>query len=115
MGHDLGAALKFWFGDFRPPSWGEIQGRLIAYGSDSVVAAYKECVNADNEAHFKFSVWKSAYDHAKANESLDSTSDDPSYEKASNRMHEANDIANEKDQTLIDLIRNELQSRPSAS
>jgi len=49
MGRDVGKALRFWFGGYQPPGWGEVQGRLVAYASDAVVDAYRESGAAETK------------------------------------------------------------------
>src|SRR5271166_835692 len=107
MGRDLDTATRFWFGDYHPPGSFEIQGRLVAYASDAIVAAYKESVRADNEASFCFSVWRGIYDSLKGRRDLVSSDDDPKQLNAKNKLEDAEKTAEEKDQTLITLIRNE--------
>ena len=110
-GRDLGTAMRFWFGAYQPPGWSELQGRLVAYASDAVVAAYKESGAADSEARHKFDAWQTAYDQARGNPL---TGDDPAEGEAKDRLFAAERAAREKDQELIDLIRSELLRPPAA-
>jgi len=114
MRRNIDTATRFWFGNYRPPGWGEIQGRLVAYASDAIVTAYEESGNADNEAVFRFDVWKSTYNRMlKENPELEFSDDDPRQVDAKSRLRDMEQKANEKDQVLIDLIRSELHSRPT--
>ncbi len=114
MGRDMSQATRWWFGGYKPPGGGEIQGRLVAYASDAIVAACEDSSKAETEAFVKFMVWKSAYDRMlKERPDLDFSDDDPEQVRASEGLHSAQGKAREKDQALIKLIRSELHSRPS--
>jgi len=90
MGRDMSPATRWWFSGYKPPGGGEIQGRLVAYASDAIVAAYEESGKAESQAFLKFSVWKSAYDRVhKERPDLEFSDDDPEQVRASKALHSA--------------------------
>lgn len=101
-------------GDYRPAAWRTMQGRLVAYASDVIVAAYKESEDTDNRAFFSWIGWRNAYGvMLKVNPDIEDYDDDPRQLKAKNKLRDAERKAHEKDQVVIDLIRSELHSRPN--
>jgi hypothetical protein len=79
--------------ELEPPGLFETEGRLFAYGSDDVLAAYDATQEADRQVVDRYLTWKALGEHREA-------------------IDEALQLAERKEQALLQLIRSELRRRP---
>lgn len=109
--------LKEFYENYELPAMFETQGRLVAYASDTVMAAF----NASRGAHAKVQV---QYGHraalresarlAQESGRLEGVPDGDTMLDAQRQLDIALEAADAADQTLIDVIRVELRSKPEA-
>jgi hypothetical protein len=96
------------YGDFKPAPMLEIQGRVTSYSSEAVRAAFESAERADNDFRVIQIMSIPLLRASKDPDSADVLA-------AKSKIRAADDDAEEKDQELIKLIRNELHSKPSLS
>lgn len=103
--------------NYKPPPWFELQGRICAYASDAVVAAYELAHTSDNEVSNLWIKWRTLADEAqrtaKAGDIATARAGIDALKTAAEAIQVALKDAEEKDQALIKLIRSELRLRPS--
>jgi hypothetical protein len=113
------AQLKEVLDRSQPPGWFQTQGRLNAYASDAVREAFEETVRADSMVRRHYEHWQVLHEGAKvAAESglMDvAARDSDEAVKARKDIPPALGEAQERDQALIKLIRDELRGKPEAA
>lgn len=107
---------KSWFGNYEPPGWVVIQGRLLAYGSDEIVAANQEAHAANDRIAWSYERWRTLADKARQaigdQDIINVQGGAHALGVAAQNVEEELKEAEEKDRVLIKLIRAELHSRP---
>lgn len=105
--------------DSQPPDWFQTQGRLNAYASDAVREAFEEAGRIDSAVRRHYEHWQTLHESAKlAAESgrVDvAARDSDEAVKARKYIAPALAEAQDKDQALIKVIRDELRSKPEAA
>jgi hypothetical protein len=92
------------FGGYKPPGSFEIHGRLAACGSRTIITAYEAAHAAHQEAARLFAQWSDL---------LQSSDNSRAIEKAHEAFNAARDRTDHTAQAVIDLINDELTSKPS--
>lgn len=119
LDEDSEEQLKSFFDSYESPGWFQAHARLTAYASDAVLKAFDETTRADSEVRGHYEQWKMLFEDAKlAAESgrMDAAAQDSELAlKARRNITPALAEAQEKDQALIKLIREELRSKPEAT
>lgn len=109
--------LREFFDGYEPPGWFQVQVRAVAYASDRVLGAFDEAELAHRKVWGCYRRWvELAEDNQLAVEAGNpSAVDGGAAITARKAIDPALDEAEEKDQALVDLIRDELRSKPEAA
>lgn len=100
------------------PGWNEAQARLVPYASREVLIAYNRCQEADSEVWWLHDQWLGMNETnrlAAEPGSRERHIDEEVLREAGDAVSVAVSAAMDRDQALIDLIRDELASRPEAT
>lgn len=107
--------LRAFFASYERPGWFESQGRLLAYASDSVRVALEASRQADSEVHARYTGWLDITNQTREAIQSGTPAMAP---KGSTAMQARKEVtsglqeAEAKDNALIKLMREELQSKP---
>lgn len=110
--------LRDYLASFKSPDWIESQARLVPYASDAVLAASNASQEADDQVWWLYHQWVGMLE---SNERvIEAGNPRAAFEaepllKAGGEVNVALETAGTLDQTLIDMIRSELRSRPEAA
>jgi hypothetical protein len=100
------------------PGWNEAQARLVPYASREVLSAYNACQEADSEVWWLHDQWLGMHEVnrlAAEPGSPERHIDDGVLREAGDAVGVAVSTAMAREQALIDLIRDELRSKPEAA
>jgi hypothetical protein len=100
------------------PGWNETQARLVPYASREVLSAYNACQEADSEVWWLHDQWLGMHKINRLAAEPGSTErhiDEEVLSEAGAAVAVAISTATARDRALIDLIRDELSSKPEAA
>jgi len=106
------------FDSYQPPNWFQAQARMTAYASRSVLDAFEASENAHLEVRARYLRYKAmADDNREASQTgnLALAHDGRATVDARHEVDPALDLAEQADQALRALIRDELSSKPEAA
>lgn len=110
--------LKEFYDSYELPGVFEMQARLAAYGSDTVMDAFKAASQAHNQVRMACSrveMFREQIRTAQVNGTPRSAPDGDTIMDAQHQLDGALKAAEMADQALIDVIRDELRSKPEAA